>query len=399
MKLLQLIALLLTALTAQHAAAQGMVRFAAPGGHDAEGLSAQRPGSIDAMIRLLQPADTLLLADGQYDLTQKIFIPQSGRPDSLITIKAMQGARPVLDFRQQPIGNGNNGIQMKGSYLHLKGLTVRYAGYKGVWLEYSRHCVLEQIEVYGCCNAGIQLRKGGYNVVLNCDAHDNFDYQDEGGNADGFADKQGGAPFPGNTYIGCRAWHNSDDGWDSFQRITGDSVPTRYINCITYNNGPAYFDLSQHPRVLGVDSALACFKGKDLSHFPNGGNPNGFKVGGKGTKHDAELINCLAVGHRSKGFDQNHDAGTVSIVDCTACQNTINYGFGNQEPCLLQIIDSKSLAPGESHLLTPPNGSTSLVSNKWVDGDIDMTSTDWQRLLLAPRKPDGSLPDIPRLFK
>ena len=386
---------------ANSAAMQAVVRYAAPKGTDAEGLSVKTPGRIDAMIKLLGPADTLLLADGQYDLKEKLFIAQSGRPDSLITIRAMDGARPVLDFRQQPLGNPNNGIQLKGSYCHLKGFTVRYAGYKGVWLEYARHCLLEQLDVYGCCNAGIQLRKGGYNVVLNCDAHDNFDYQDDGGNADGFADKQGGGPFPGNTYIGCRAWHNSDDGWDSYQRITGDSLPTRYINCIAYGNGPAYFDLSQHPRVLGVDAGLEIFKGKDLTHFPNGGNPNGFKVGGKGTKHDVELVNCIAVGHRSKGFDQNHDAGSISIIGCTAYQNGINYGFGNQESCQLYIYSSVSLDPTEAHLMTPPNGATTQAANSWNEGYAttvaDFESLDVYRYILAPRRADGSLPETPLL--
>ncbi len=389
--------LLLTALTALHAT----VRHAAPTGTDQQGLSPQTPGRIDAMIKLLQPGDTLLLADGQYDLKRKLFIAQSGRPDSLITICAAPGARPVLDFRWQPNGNGNNGIQMKGSYLHLKGLTVRYAGYKGVWLEYASHCVIEQLDVYGCCNAGIQLRKGGHNLVLNCDAHDNFDYQDDGSNADGFADKQGGAPYPGNTYIGCRAWHNSDDGWDSYQRTTGDSVPTRYIGCIAYANGPAFFDLSQHPRVNGIDATLDCFKGKDLKHFPNGGNSNGFKVGGKGTPHHVELVGCLAVGHRAKGFDQNHNTGTMSIMACTAYQNGVNFGFGNLEPCRLSLVGCTSVSPKEHHVLTPPNGQTQQVANTWNSGlpldAADFESLDVAQYILAPRRADGSLPDTPLL--
>ena len=375
------------------------VRYTSPAGSDARGLSPESPGAIGSMIKLLAPGDTLFMAGGQYDLCKKVFIAQSGRPDSLITICAMPGARPVLDFRCQPIGNGNNGIQVKGHYIRLKQFTLRYAGYKGIWLEHARHCILEQLDVYGCCNAGIQLRKGGYNTVLNCDVHDNFDYQDGGVNADGFADKQGGGPFPGNTYIGCRAWRNSDDGWDSYQRITGDSVPTRYINCIAYDNGPAYFDLSQHPRVLGVDAALDCFKGKDLKHFPNGGNPNGFKVGGKGTIHDVELVNCIAVGHRNKGFDQNHSAGFVSIVGCTAFRNKISFGFGNDEPCRLQIVGSVSLEPAESHLLIPPNGTFSGTANSWDEGygvaHCDFSSLDSESFILAPRNADGSLPYMP----
>lgn len=348
---------------------------------------------LAAAINKLQAGDELYLADGQYDLTQTLNIGRSGSAEAMITIAAANGAKPIIDFRGAT--NKTNGIVVKGNYVHIKNLTIRYSGYKGIWLEGAKYCVLEGLDVYGCCNSGIQLRSGGYNTVVNCDSHDNFDYQDDGGNADGFADKQGNA-CPGNVYIGCRAWGNSDDGWDSFQRVT-DGTPTVYINCITYNNGPATFNLSQHPRVLGVDKNLSCFTGKDISNFSNGGNPNGFKLGGKGTAHNTELYRCLAVGHRAKGFDQNNNAGEMKIINCTSYANKLNYGFGNDYKYTLDIHNCIGLDPTDSNFKSHSSGTVTQSHNTWSDGFSVSTdnfeSLDVEGLILAPRNADGSLPE------
>ena len=355
------------------------------------------PGKLTStVINKLKAGDNLYLMGGQYDFQNSLSINRSGTEGSMITIQNYNSERPILDFRQE--ANKSNGVKVGGSYLHIKNITIRYAGYKGIWLEDSKCCILEGLDVYGCCNAGIQLRNGGNNVVVNCDAHDNFDYQDKGGNADGFADKQGDA-CPGNIYIGCRSWNNSDDGWDSFERVT-NGTPTVYINCIAWNNGPATFDLSNHPRATGVDKNLSCFSGKDLANFPNGGNPNGFKVGGNGTKHNVELYRCLAVGHRKKGFDQNNNAGNMKVINCTAYKNDINYGFGNDYAYTLAVYNNISLSPLSSHWKRSDKGTTTQVHNTW-NGDTkpwaanesDFEGLDVTEIIFAERQADGTLPE------
>ena len=348
------------------------------------------PGdNLATAINKLNPGDELYLADGQYDLTSTLKINRNGTATQPILIAAEEGAKPILDFRTLALET--NGVKVEGNYLYIRGLTIRYAGKKGIWLEKAAYCTLEKLDVYGCCDSGIQLRSGGHNTVVNCDSHDNFDYHNNGGNADGFADKQGDA-CAGNIYIGCRAWGNSDDGWDSYERVTS-GTPTVYINCVTYNNGRSTIDLSSNPRTTGVDAAR--FTGQNLTQIANGGNPNGFKLGGNGSVHNTELYRCLAVGHRSKGFDQNNNAGSMKIVNCTAYANNLNYGFGNNYGYTLFIYNSISLDATDSDIKTHSAGTTTQSHNSWLSGfaatDADFESLDVEGLILAPRKADGTL--------
>ncbi|MGN0282575.1 MAG: right-handed parallel beta-helix repeat-containing protein [Prevotella sp.] len=374
-----------------------ITRYASPTGSDANGTSPDQPGSFTALVKKLQAGDTLLLLDGQYDMAERCNINVGGTADNYITIESAPGAKAILDFRTVP--NGTNALCLRSSYVHLKNFTIRYSGYKGLWLEGAKYCIVENIEVYGCCDSGIQLRSGGYNMVINCDSHHNFDYQNEspGENADGFADKQGEA-CPGNIYIGCRSWCNSDDGWDMFQRVTTDNKPTVFINCITYNNGLATYDLSENPRATGVDSHL--FAGKDLHAIVNKGNRNGFKLGGKQTVHDAELYRCLAIGHAGSGFEDNSNVGTMKIVNSTAYHNLINYSFGYSLPYSLDIHNCISLQPtggsdARYHLAT--GGNITQSHNSWNSGfsasAADFESLDMS-LATSPRQADGSLPEI-----
>ena len=371
------------------------VYYASPTGKDANGQTRETPGNLSAMLQKLKAGDELILLDGQYDFKSTITINKEGTASAYVTIRAEKGAKPVLDFRQQPYGS--NGVSLKGKYTHLIGITIRYAGKKGIWNQGSYN-ILECLDAYGNSDSGIQHRDGGHNLIVNCDSHDNFDYKtmsgtspDYGGNADGFADKQG--TYPGNIYIGCRAWNNSDDGWDSYQRVT-DGTPTVYINCITYNNGPATFDMTNHPR-YATDKEWFDTCGETLSAYRNHGNPNGFKLGGKSTKHNTELYRCLAVGHRGKGFDQNSNAGNMLIVNCTSYDNDRNFGFYNNNGYHLTIYNCLSVAPRSGDQLQ--SSVTTQSHNSWNAGfsvrTTDFESLDVEHLILADRQADGSLPE------
>ena len=62
---------------------------------------------------------------------------------------------------------------------------------------------------------GWYLTSGASNLVLNCDAYNNRGL-DSGslGNTDGFGCHPNTTSGKGNILRGCRAWFNSDDGYD-----------------------------------------------------------------------------------------------------------------------------------------------------------------------------------------
>jgi hypothetical protein len=84
----------------------------------------------------------------------------------------------------------------------------------GGWLyQNGAHNIVEQCKIHDCSNSGMVVRGTGTanNLVLNCDAHFNFD-SPVGGDADGFSAKW--ELGDGNVFRGCRSYNNADDGWD-----------------------------------------------------------------------------------------------------------------------------------------------------------------------------------------
>lgn len=369
------------------------------------------------------PGDILWCKGGIYYINSTTSINKSGTKDKPICIFAVEGEEPIFDFRGTAYGSRGFTVSTSAQYLHIKGLTLRYSGKNAILMQGS-YCTLERLNVYGNGDTGVQLKGGHSNLVLNCDSYDNCDYQlggitnaDFGGNADGFADKQysGGG---GNIYRGCRAWNNSDDGWDFFQHVTGSYGPTIMEDCICYNQGPATYDFRNHPRYNTDKAWFDQFSGSgieittkkgtkvicSLEKYFDNGNGNGFKLGGDYTAHNVELHNCLALWNASSGFDQNNNNGKMVLYNCTALSNgktgnpIYNFGFttaGNGDVTAVNCVslDGKigfSCGKWQTH------------HNTWdTDGlecsEADFESTD-RNYALAERNADGSLPTTPLMY-
>lgn len=384
------------------ALASGKVYYASPTG-SGDGSSYAKPCSFQSGLNKISSGDTLYLLGGQYDLSTRIDVSnkKSGTAEKRTVIAGYPGEKAILDYRKQPYanevtGSNNIGLCLKGGeYYHLKDFTIRYAGKNGL-LNNASYCLIENLEVYGCGDSGIQHKEGGGNVIKNCDSHHNFDYKNGGidspnygENSDGFADKQYTNENP-NTYIGCRSWSNGDDGWDFFQRV-GNTVME---NCICYDNGPKTYDMYDHPR-YEVDKAwFDQFSEMELASYPCHGNGNGFKLGGKNTEHNVTLVNCLAVANASKGFDQNNNAGAMKIYNATAYNNNQDYGFSNGSYGSLLIRNSVSYRSKTSNRLACK--SVDAKYNTW-NLNISCSDADFVGLnvadAIAPRQADGSLPE------
>lgn len=232
---------------------------------------------------------------------------------------------------------------------------------------------------------GFYLLSGSNNLVLNCDAWRNYDYFSEtgrGGNTDGF----GCHPSKGSTgncFRGCRAWFNSDDGFD----VINSAEPVKFENCWAFYNGYS-------------------------PDFKSLGDGNGFKMGGYGNRKPEELpdpiprntiFNCIAVRNKANGFYSNHH------INGSMWQLNVSYRNGSNFNMLNRLKDNVTDVPGYNHDLTGnisykggreiQNIDTSVcrIANNFFDAGHVLTDSDFvsvsEDLLVAARKPDGSLPD------
>ncbi len=368
------------------------------------------PCSFTSGISKLVAGDTLFCLGGQYDLKSTVNITKNGTAQKNVCIYNYPGEKPTFDFRK--IAYGQRGIVIKegSNYVHVKGLTIRYTGKNGLHNSGS-HCTFELLDVYGNGDTGIQMKAGGDNMIINCDSHDNFDYElanDFGGNADGFADKQytGGT----NTYINCRAWNNSDDGWDFYQRVSKTGTEIIMKNCICYHNGPKEYDMRNHPRYVTDKSWFDQFagEGKDvtfrngstirvtLEHYHNNGNANGFKMGGDKTVCNVRTLQCLAVANNGKGFDQNSNYGVMYIYNGSAYANNQDYGYYNNGGGKVIVRNSVTLNSKNKNSFNCKEND--VENNSWDIKGITCDETDFlsldTTLICTPRMDDGSLPTV-----
>lgn len=399
--------------------------YAKPNG-TGDGSSYDKAGEFTTLVKSLSAGDILYCLGGQYDYSSTISIGASGTSSQYVNIWAYGNEKPIFDFRK--IAYGSRGITTSGNYIYMKGLTIRYTGKNGLWHSGS-YSKFELLDVYGNGDTGVQMKGGHNNLILNCDSHDNFDYElggtsmaDFGGNADGFADKQytGG----GNTYKGCRAWNNSDDGWDFYQHVTGGYGPTVIDSCVCYNNGPGYYNMVGHARYETDKSWFQQFEGSGkvvtskregspqytvtLAQYVNLGNANGFKLGGGQTNHDVMLTNSLSVYNGvefhlesslgAKGIDQNNNAGEMWVYNNTSCYNAKNYGFDQKACGTLHLYNNVSYKGVNSDVIQCK--SYEEKNNSWNISGLTVAESDFvsteviESEILGARQADGSLPEI-----
>jgi Secretion system C-terminal sorting domain len=403
--------------------AQAKNYYVATNGNDTTGV-----GTIalpyHTIIRAQQSVvagDTVFVRGGTYrmsgsNISQKFttgpyavvhYLNKSGSSASKrICYWAYPGEHPVFDMSDvKPSGYRNTVFYVTGSWIHIKGLEVI-----GTQVTISTHTqsecfrnegsnnLYELLKMHDGMGIGFYLTKGANNLVLNCDAFNNWDYYSEtgkGGNTDGFGfhPATGGT---GNKISGCRAWFNSDDGFD----------------CINAREGVVF------------DNCWAFYNGYNSS-FASEGDGNGFKAGGYGQApvvsslpspipaHTVQF--CLAYRNKANGFYSNHHVVTGSyFYNNTAYRNATNYNMLSQQITKSSTTgnDTTIDCAGINHVLhnnlsfrysaytetvnfgTSVDTYNSFSTHSGITVNAsDFVTTD-ESLLVTDRQDDGGLPDI-----
>lgn len=224
---------------------------------------------------------TTVTCSGTYTVTARITVPSGVTVKGPATFKFTTGAS--ADGFYIPSGNHN---------VTLTSLTVQGANH-GIMIYGYNNTINSCISQYNQ-NTGIEIigSASKNNVIKYCQGKYNCDNAGGGGNADGFAAKNGTGS--GNKFQNCDAHGNSDDGWDFYSA----SYPITVTSSSSYNNG-----------------------------YYNGykGNGDGFKMGGSGYSASHSYTSCTAynntAGDTGDGFDSNNNGAKLYLTTCKSYGN------------------------------------------------------------------------------
>ena len=349
------------------------IYFVATDGNDSNDGSIDHPfKTISHAVSVVVAGDTIYVRGGTYAYTGSSTVntlpTKSGASDAnRCYLMGYNDERPLLDCTAMT-GTSADCIKINGSYWYVKGIDLKGAPRHGININGGSYNIIEFCSSYENRNTGVQVQTGAaYNQIINCDSYYNCDAEQD--DADGFAPKTDVGT--GNYFYGCRSWQNSDDAYDGYLDGAND-VNTTYENCWASKAG-----------YLKDGTASV-------------GNGQGFKIGGNYLKHNVILKNCLSFSNRERGFDQNHNKGSMTLYNCTAFSNgTYNYRI------------EESLADGKTATVTncvsAGTGTVKLgafvvqTTNSWMS-PLDVNDADFASInpnaAYGVRNADGSLPKI-----
>jgi MYXO-CTERM domain-containing protein len=360
-------------------------RYVAPDGNDSNSGTLDKPfATVERAQMASAPGDTVFIRGGVYKFsgtsaTVGVSFTKSGQDGKPINYFAYPGEVPIFDLFELKPQQRVTGLDVRCNWIHLRGLEVRgvrqliVGDSWGVRIR-GDHNVVEQLHVHDNEAPGVFITSGASNLILNCDSHHNYDPLEDGGNADGFGCH---SPGGGNVLRGCRAYENSDDGFDFINAAGTCTVEGSW----SFRNG----------YVPDTDMA--------------GANGAGFKSGGYGeppsipatgaVRHTVR--NNLAFGKRAIGFYGNHHPGGIDFYNNTAFDNPANFDMRPATGMTSSHKLRNNVAAGTGKAIVNFMGGTDEF-NSWTSM-VQVTAADFmsmdKALALMPRQPDGSLPNVP----
>ncbi len=384
--------------------------YIAPGGSDTTGNgSIGNPyETITKAQAVASSGDTVYLRGGTYYLDTGDITYSYSAWDSVnhitkdgISYVAYSNEVPVFDFSGvQPVGRrvtaflveADNcvfegfevvGVQVTITDSHTQSECFRIGGQTS-----GNNNRFERLSMHDGMGIGWYLTRGANNLVINCDAYNNKGLNgNSNGNIDGFGAHGNNTAYSGNRFIGCRAWFNSDDGFDLINNFATVTIS----NCWSMYNG---YDYESPASKIG--------------------DSTGFKAGGYGVSGSPyptpiprnKIYYCLAV-ENSRGFYANHHLGGLDWIGNTAVGNGVNYKM----LCSTNNSSTAGDVPGYDHYMKNNlgYGGGSEVTDLGSTNENDVTYNYWTlpvtvtagdfksltyALLTQPRQADGSLPDM-----
>ena len=382
------LAVCLAALAITPVSARAAEYYVAPNGSDSAAGSSSAPfASLSKANSSAAAGDTIWVHGGSYYLTTQLVLSKSGTSDTSRTkIWAVQGETPVLDASRYVTSDAAVDVPVvlvTGNYMHLRGLEIANAkvgasgdhSYSLLRTKNASNNTFEMLNIHHGFGPGLFIDTGtGGNLILNCDSHDTSDKagsQGDGQTGDGFGvhyQKTG----PSTTIRGCRAWMDSDDGYD----LISQEVPVTVEGSFAFQNG-----------------------------YGSDGNGNGFKMGSSQTGIRHIVQNNVAWKNKAAGFYANHSTGGNTWYNNTSYNNGVQYNM------LASSFDSSGNVTGtivltgsKVHIMRNNIGFHDKNSN--MDG-VDTASNTWDLAISesssdfastdptgcdGPRQTDGSMP-------
>lgn len=298
--------------------------------------------------RIVNPGDSIVFREGIYrpatedsmglmeDKYSCVFLlDKDGEENRPITYTAYPGEKVVFDLSDyKPFGKRVAVFYVTGDWLvfdnfDITGTQVVVFDGSNTQSECFRiaggnHGLYKNLRMHHGMAIGWFLVQGSHNLVVDCDAWENYDSHNkdlagaDGGNVDGFG-CHGRPGSVGNKFLRCRAWWNSDDGFDLIDAFE----PVVIEDCVAFYNG---------------------FKPQT---FEKAGDGNGFKAGGYGMRAHKptpevspvhEVRNCISYRNRASGYHANHHLGAIIWTDNIGIDNNINFNMVCRK-CREELVD------------------------------------------------------------
>jgi hypothetical protein len=383
--------------------------YVATDGSDSNPGTLKKPfASLMKAQEVAASGDTVFIRGGVYnnfttpaDSTNKDYNYWNDFNKSGITYRGYASEVPVFDFSNVPTDK-----RACAFYVDEKASDVTFEQFEVVGVPVGTtqrqaegfqvrgtNITLNKINVHDTQAVGIYYTGHSTGTVYRCDSYNNIGLKNENkslesiGNCDGFGSHGDGVKF-----IECRAWNDSDDGYDCINAWGSNTFESCWA-----------FDINE------------------------GGDSNGFKIGGWGknainfTPPVHTVNNCIAAGNNAHGFYSNHQPGqAANWTNNTAYKNKQGnfYMLETDPQDYITNIGKKEVSktvkltdiPGTKEVLhynlayknntldsanLPDKNNT---GNSWNVAGATMTDADFRSLdmsqLSAPRGVDGALPTI-----